>query len=183
MSAPLQTTHPALRWAKRIGTTIVLSVTLGYLGLILAGYQPMTMITGSMQKSIPIGSLVVSKPVSPDSLRVGDVISFQKPIGAPGLDTHRIVSIRIENKQRLYQTKGDSNSLIDPWVLRFDPGMEAHRTVFHVPYLGHALLFARSTIGRMLLIGFVGFTLLFSILKAVEAAKQKKLEEEATPPI
>ncbi len=176
-SAPRQTTHPALRWAKWIGTALVLAVTLGYLGLILAGYQPMTMITGSMQKSIPVGSLVVSHSVSPDSLRVGDVISFQKPIGAPGLDTHRIVSITIENKQRLYQTKGDSNSLVDPWVLRFDPGMDAHRMAFHVPYLGNALLFARSPIGRILLIGYVCFVLFFSIFKAVEAVKQKKLED------
>lgn len=172
----------SLRWAKRLGTVAILALTLGYVGLIVLGYQPMTMITGSMQPTIPVGSLVVSHSVAPDTLEVGDVISFQKPIGAPGLDTHRIVSIKSEGRKRFYQTKGDSNTIVDPWVTTFDAGMEAHRVVFHVPYLGNALLFARSSVGRILLLGYVCFILLFSIFKGIALAAKKK-EEEAAPPV
>ncbi len=168
----------AFRWARRLATAAILSSALGYVGLIVLGYEPMTIVTGSMQETIPVGSLVVSHPVAPDTLEVGDVISFQKPIGAPGLDTHRIVSIKSEGGKRFYQTKGDSNPVVDPWVLSFD-AIEAHKMAFHVPYVGNALLFARSSVGRILLIGYVCFTLLFSILKGVALAAKQKEEAAA----
>lgn len=173
----------AFRWARRLATAAILSSALGYVGLIVLGYEPMTIVTGSMQETIPVGSLVVSHPVAPDTLEVGDVISFQKPIGAPGLDTHRIVSIKSEGGKRFYQTKGDSNPIVDPWVLSFDASTEAHKMAFHVPYVGNALLFARSSVGRILLIGYVCFTLLFSVFKGVAlAAKQKEEAAAVTLP-
>lgn len=165
----------ALRWLKHLGAVAALTFALGYVGLIVLGYQPMTMTTGSMQPAIPVGSLVVSHSVSPDTLEVGDVISFQKPKGAPGIDTHRIISIKTEGQRHVYQTKGDSNTIVDPWVITFDARMEAHKMAFHVPYLGNALLFANSSAGRILLIGYLCFILLSPIFKGVAlAAKNKK---------
>ena len=95
-----------------------------YPGLILLHYEPMVIVTGSMQKTIPVGSLVVDQKVNPQQLKVGDVISFQKPLGAKGVDTHRIVAIKNDHGRRLYQTKGDSNPIADPWVISFDPGRQ-----------------------------------------------------------
>ena len=113
------------RWGKRVAVAAIVTAAFFYLALIVLRFEPMVIVTGSMQKTIPVGSLVVDQKVAPRQLEVGDVISFQKPIGAKGIDTHRIVAIKNDHGKRLYQTKGDSNPIADPWVITFDRGMVA----------------------------------------------------------
>jgi signal peptidase I len=161
------------RFGKRAVVAAIVACALFYLGLILLRFQPMVILTGSMQKTIPVGSLVVDRSVDPHRLQVRDVISFQKPLGAKGIDTHRIVAIKMDKGKRLYQTKGDSNPIADPWVITFEPGMVAHRMVFTVPYAGNALLFARSPLGRLSLVAYVCVILLMSILKGIAATAKK----------
>lgn len=161
------------RVGKRVVVAAIVACALFYLGLIVLRFQPMVIVTGSMQKTIPVGSLVVDRSVDPRRLKVGDVISFQKPLGAKGIDTHRIVAIKIDKGKRLYQTKGDSNPIADSWVITFEPGMVAHRMVFSIPYAGYALLFARSPLGRLSLVAYVCLILLISILKGIAATAKK----------
>ncbi len=147
-------------------------------GLLVFHLQPMTMVTGSMQKTIPVGSLVVDKSVPAKDLKVGDVITFQKPIGAKGLDSHRIIKIQRSNGHTVYRTKGDSNPIVDPWAISFKPTDQAHKMLFSIPYAGQALLFTRSPLGRLLFIGFVSLMLLMTILKAIAAAATKHSAEK-----
>ena len=173
----------AFRWGRRAGVAAIVAGAVLYLGLIILRYEPMVIVTGSMQKTIPVGSLVVDQKVDPRRLEVGDVISFQKPLGAHGIDTHRIIAIKSDKGMRLYQTKGDSNPVADPWIISFDRGMVAHRMVFSVPYAGNALIFARSSLGRLALIAYVCVILLLSLLKGIAAtAKVKTLEPAAGKP-
>jgi signal peptidase len=151
------------------------------MALLVLGLEPMVMITGSMTKTIPVGSLVVDKTVPPSSLRVGDVISFRKPLGSAGIDSHRIIEIQRSNGHVVYRTKGDSNPVPDPWAIVYERNMQAHRVVFHAPYLGYALLFAHSSIGVVLLVAYVCFSLVATILKlmAQSAAEAKRRKEHA----
>ena len=173
----------AYRWGMQAGVTVIVAAALSYVGLIVFGYEPMVIVTGSMQRTIPVGSLVVSHKVDPRRLAVGDVISFEKPLGAKGIDTHRIVAIKNDNGARLYQTKGDSNPIVDPWVITFEPGVAAHRMAFSLPYAGNALLFARSRGGRLSLIGLVCFILLLSIFKGIAATARDKTQEPQARPL
>ena len=66
------------------------------LGLIVAvphllGYEQYVVVSGSMEPAIPVGSLVMAKPVKPAELQVGDVIVFytERHIDTPV--THRVV--------------------------------------------------------------------------------------------
>jgi signal peptidase I len=172
----------AYRWGKRTGVAAIVAAALFYLGLILLRYEPMVIVTGSMQKTIPVGSLVVDQKVDPQQLEVGDVISFQKPLGAKGIDTHRIVAIRNDKGKRLYQTKGDSNPIADPWVISFDPGTAAHRMAFSVPYAGNALIFARSPLGRICLIAYVCLILLLSLFKGIAATAKDTTQQPTGKP-
>ncbi|HST17034.1 MAG TPA: signal peptidase I [Gaiellaceae bacterium] len=174
------------RFVIRAGATVVVVLVAAYVGLLVVGLQPMVMITGSMTKTIPVGSLVVDRTVSPSSLRVGDVISFRKPLGAPGLATHRIIEIQRSNGHVVYRTKGDSNPVADPWAIVFERNMPAHRVVFHAPYVGYALMFAHSRLGIMVLIGYVCFSLLVTTLKviaqsAIESGKRDESTEVLEP--
>jgi signal peptidase len=160
----------ALRVVRGIGAGLVLSLAVGYVLLPVLGLQPMAMSTGSMTKTIPVGSLVVDRTVAPSSLRVGDVISFRKPLGAAGIATHRIIEIQRSTGHVVYRTKGDSNPVADPWAITYGSHLQAHRMVFHAPYVGYLLLYARSRLGIVLLIVYVCFSLAATVLKVIAAS-------------
>jgi signal peptidase I len=158
------------RWGARLLGLLTVLTLLGYGSLLVLQLDPFTMLTPSMQKTIPVGSLVIDRTVPSASLEIGDVISFQKPIGAKGLDTHRIVRVMRSNGHTSYRTKGDSNPIADPWTIEFPPGQSAHRVVLTIPYLGRALLDLKTPTARILIIGSVLVWLLSSFLKFLAAS-------------
>jgi signal peptidase len=94
-----------------------------------------TVLTGSMQPRIPIGSLVLARPLGAAQVRVGQVVMFKPPapFTTPGDRpvVHRVVSVRRVDGVLALQTKGDANSAPDPWVL------DAERTTLFRP-VGHS---------------------------------------------
>mgnify|MGYP002766165380 FL=1 len=81
----------------------------------LGNYSFMRTLTGSMEPAIPVHSLIVTEAVDPESLQVGDIITFRsmesKLEGA--LNTHRITSVYEERGQLMFHTKGDANAVED----------------------------------------------------------------------
>jgi signal peptidase I len=176
-----------LHLAKGAAATLAVGLAVAYTALLALGLQPMAMATGSMTKTIPVGSLVVDRTVPPSALRAGDVISFRKPLGSSGIATHRIIAVERSHGVRFYRTKGDSNLVADPWSIVFRGRMQAHRVAFHVPYLGYALLFARSKLGILLVVAYLCFAVLATLLKAIAQgaapdARQKTLTLGDPPP-
>lgn len=172
----------AWRLVTRALTVLLLAASASYIVLLVLGYQPLVMTTGSMRKTIPVGALVIDQVVDPASLHVGDVITFEKPLGEiHGLDTHRIVAIRHDHGKTLYRTKGDSNPVADPWRISFKPGTKAHRMAFSLPYLGWALLFSRSADGRIAIIALVCLMILHSLFKAIAASSLGSAEGDKEP--
>lgn len=51
------------------------------------GYQMYIVLSGSMSPAIETGSIAVVKPVAPESIQVGDVITFDG--GSSSVTTHR----------------------------------------------------------------------------------------------
>ncbi|WP_297508600.1 signal peptidase I [Thermococcus sp.] len=81
------------------------------------GFQYVVILTDSMKPSINPGDLVITKPVDPSELRVGDVILYEVHIGGNTYRiTHRIVEIKTDPSGRYYLvTKGDNRKYADPW--------------------------------------------------------------------
>ncbi len=79
----------------------------------LFGYRLFYVVSGSMEPSIPVGSLLVVK--ESDTYEVGDVITFyseeESIQGYP--NTHRIIGIITEGEEIKYLTKGDANNTAD----------------------------------------------------------------------
>ena len=107
------------------------------LGLIVAvphllGYEQYVVVSGSMEPAIPVGSLVMAKPVKPAELQVGDVIVFytERHIDTPV--THRVVENRIDEREVI--TKGDANAAndINPVLYENIDGKVAR----HIPRIG-----------------------------------------------
>lgn len=81
----------------------------------LGNYSFMRTLTGSMEPAISVHSFIVTEAVDPESLQVGDIITFRstesKLEGA--LNTHRITSVYEEGGQLMFHTKGDANAVED----------------------------------------------------------------------
>jgi signal peptidase len=148
---------------------VVVATAVAYGAVFALRLEPMTMLAGSMGDTIPTGSLVLTRSVSPSTLRVGDVITFEKPRGAAGLDTHRLIRIDRSNGHTTYRTQGDANAVGDPWVLEFEQGQSAHRVVASVPHVGLLLVWARSPFWAFGLVALIALILLSTIMKMIVA--------------
>lgn len=102
----------------------------------LAGATPYHVQTGSMRPTLPPGTLVVVRPVEPDEIGIGTVITYQLESGRPEVVTHRVTEIGINNVsgERTFRTKGDANDAVDPEPVR--PVQVRGEVWYAVPYVG-----------------------------------------------
>ena len=77
----------------------------------LFGYKPFIVMSGSMETEIYEGDLVFAKVVEPETLAVGDIISFRENEGT--VVTHRIAEIVNDDGELKFYTKGDVNNSYD----------------------------------------------------------------------
>ena len=121
-------------------------------------YRPVTVLSGSMQPTFSRGDLLISTPQQPAQLRVGQVVSFQIPVGDHGVESHRIVELLGGGDAPIVRTRGDANSAPDPWNAQLN-GDVAWVVSASVPKLGHLILWMRDPRIRMLAL-FLAPTLL-----------------------
>ena len=126
----------------------------------LAGYSGMIVLTESMQSEIPKGSLVITKTVDPQSLQIGDDITYMA--NQTTSVTHRIVGIteNYENTgQRAFQTQGIMNREPDKQMV---PAVNVvGKVVFHSEVLGTVASFIGQYWPFLLFILAVAFVLLY----------------------
>ena len=128
----------------------------------LLGYENYVIYSGSMEPTVKVGSLLLTRPVDVDDLRVGDVITYRSPGNHTTL-THRIVSMRQQDGEWVFETKGDASLGPDPReiILRG----QVSKMAFGIPYLGYVVDFARSTQGVVLflLVPAAGLVLIYTL--------------------
>ncbi len=101
-----------------IGLTVFVSVLNASAGKVpsVLGFSVLQVQTGSMEPEIPVGGIVITFKVKPDSLKVGDIISFYSNDATISgkVNTHRIVEIKdSDSGERIFKTKGDANDAVD----------------------------------------------------------------------
>lgn len=85
------------------------------------GHQVYYVISGSMEPTLKTSSIIVVKKwTNHMKLVPGDIITFRMPYNEKILVTHRIKEVVQENGQDYYRTKGDANSIQDPWIINND---------------------------------------------------------------
>ncbi len=124
----------------------------------LLGYQNYIIYSGSMEPTVKVGSLLLTRPVDVEDLQVGDIITYRSPGNHTTL-THRVASIRQENGERVFQTKGDASLEPDPREVMLRG--QVSKMVFDVPYLGYIVDFAKSIQGLVLFLVVPAAGLLF----------------------
>jgi len=111
----------------------------------IAGFSAMTVLTRSMQSVLPQHSLIVTHRVDPNTIQIGDDISFLMPNNMS--ITHRVVGIE-ENYQntgmRGFKTQGVENVNPDTEIVLAQNVIG--RVVFHNLMMGKALSLMRENI-------------------------------------
>ncbi|MCJ0901932.1 signal peptidase I [Rhodococcus sp. ARC_M6] len=127
-------------WTRTIVSWVLLLLMVGLLAVMvviprLTGSTAYTVLTGSMEPTMPPGTLIVVKRTPNEDLNTGDVITFQPVSGEPGVVTHRIEGIYYTGEgERRIHTRGDNNPIADSWSLV--PEQIRGRVIYSVPYLG-----------------------------------------------
>lgn len=111
----------------------------------ILGYNYKTVLTGSMEPAIPVGSIVITKEKS--SYEIEDIISFQEE-GA--IITHRIISIDRER----YITKGDANNVADTEEVQQKQILG--KVILTIPLLGYLVMWLMSPFGIISLFIIIG---------------------------
>jgi signal peptidase I len=118
-------------------------------GPLFLPYRVYTVLSGSREPTIPVGSEVVLRQADASQIEVGDIITFTRPGHADQLVTHRVVSITRDRQTGApaFITKGDANVVSDAWQIPAQgTGL---KYLFHVPFLGYAFAMLQSPIGRI----------------------------------
>lgn len=84
----------------------------------IMGYRVFSVASESMKEEYAIGDIIIIKEVEPSELKVGDNVTY---VGKKGnlnglIITHKIMSVRKENNDYYYITKGTSNEIEDPEI-------------------------------------------------------------------
>ena len=141
------------------------------MGSRLVGLQVFNVISGSMEPTYSVGDLLYVKTVDPDSVRVGDPITFVLNEDLV-VATHRVVDIDAENRQ--FTTKGDANKSEDAAPVHFNNLIGV--PVFAVPLLGYVSAYIQSPPGMYVAIG-LGVALLAAVFLPDLLTKKEKKEE------
>ncbi len=161
-----------------LGTFLMVVVILVAAPLVvpkLFGVQIYEVLTGSMEPTYRVGSVIYVCKADAEKIDIGDTITYTMGTDTELVLTHRVVGI--DEGNQTFTTKGDANKAQDPEPVAFHRVIG--RPVLCIPGLGKAAAYLQTTEGKALCVivfaaSFICFVLA-DILK-----KTKKNEEEET---
>ncbi|MBI4137358.1 signal peptidase I [Candidatus Roizmanbacteria bacterium] len=139
------------------------------------GIQSMVVLTGSMEPTVPTGSIVFVK--NQDAYSKQDIITFKNASG--NYVTHRIVEKVTENEKELFRTQGDANNTADTELVL--PEDVVGKSIFFIPQIGKLSQFLKTPagfFGFVVVPGiiFVGYELV-TIKREIEKITERRVME------
>jgi len=108
------------------------------------GWRVDAVLSGSMEPRLKVGSLVVTRPVEPEEIEVGDIIIFHPVTVGENPIAHRVIGID-QTSPLHFQTKGDANGKPDPFTV---PAQNlVGKICFDIPSLGFFTEFLKTPVG------------------------------------
>ena len=143
-------------------------------GVRVVGWTPYTVLSGSMEPTYHVGSLIYVRAIDPMTLQVGDPVTYYGNDGA--VVTHRIVAVLDDPVSgRCYRTKGDANNIEDGKLLY--PTGVIGKPDFTIPYLGYVSWYIQHPPGTYVAISGAVVLLMMTLLTDVIFPEQKETEE------
>ncbi|MFC2011116.1 signal peptidase I [Chloroflexota bacterium] len=108
------------------------------------GWRVNAVLSGSMEPKLKVGSLVVTRPVEPEAIVVGDIITFSPTTVGENTITHRVIGVG-QSSPLYFETRGDANDKPDPFAV---PARNLiGKICLHVPYWGYFTEFLKTPVG------------------------------------
>ena len=137
----------------------------------LMGYTELAVLTGSMQPTLPVGTLIYVKETDPAQLEVGDVVTYR--LDGDTMVTHRVVEINPEAQTLI--TQGDANE--DPdGEIAFD--RIVGKMDFSIPYLGYISLNIRTPIGIFSICAVLVVIILLAFIPEIFSKDEEEKKDE-----
>ena len=132
--------------------------------------------SGSMSPEMNTGDLVITRPLPPQRVSVGDIIVFRAPGNSIDYISHRVIGIT--ETPLSFTTKGDANATPDPFTT---PARDVFGIVaFHLPLLGYAVLFLQTELGLVAGLVLPGAAVALICLRGIrDEIVKKKLEDRS----
>ena len=108
-------------------------------------------VSGSMEPELKVGAVVITRPVDPEEIKLGDIITFHSPLSEK-LTSHRVMAAEGGSSFH-FQTKGDAN--------------EDGEVCFHIPYLGYVAQFVKTPLGFLLTLCLPGLIIVVMELRNI----------------
>jgi signal peptidase len=148
-------------------------------GARLVGLQVYTVLSGSMEPNYHVGSIIYVKEVKPETLKVGDAISFM--ISENTVATHRIIEVLPdENDANVirFRTKGDNNDIPDTNPVHCNNVLG--KVVGTIPLLGYVSDYVQNPPGTYIAL-CAAIILVLAVFLPDIIGNAKALKAEETP--
>lgn len=158
---------------------VALVLMIAFAGVRVVGLTPYAVLSGSMEPQYPVGSLIYVQDKNPESVRVGDAITFSLDSGT--LVTHQVYDIDAEG--RLFYTQGianvdESGAVIhDAAPVPFSQMVGA--PVFCIPLLGYVNAWCTGGSGFFVIVSLAGVFMALSIVVELTSGRKRAGNVEA----
>lgn len=132
------------------------------------GCQIYSVISGSMEPAIPVGSLVYVQSAAPEEILAEDVIAFYAASDSAAVITHRVTENRVTMGE--FITKGDANQSEDMNPVPYDNFIG--KVAYSIPVAGRAAELLTSAAGKLLAGGVILFALFLQAAAAFAGRRQ-----------
>lgn len=140
----------------------------------LLGYENYTVISGSMEPAIAVGSLVYAKPQDAATVEAGQVIVYRPVNGSGDPDeisiTHRVVTNDTEKRE--FITKGDANAQNDMYPVPYSNMIGVVKA--QLPFLGSVAVLFASASGKLAILAFLLAGFLLTVIGNLMKPKKKQ---------
>lgn len=163
-------------WISSILVGIVVLLAVALVGVRVVGLSPYAVLSGSMEPTYHVGSLIYVKAVDYKQLEVGDPITYM--ISQDMVVTHRIIEVLPdeENPETLrYFTQGDANNVPDGTSVHYKNIIG--KPIFSIPYLGYVSSYIQNPPGKYVAIAVGALLMLLVFLPDLPGSKNERKKQ------
>lgn len=167
-------------WISGILVAVVVLLAIALVGVRVVGLQPYVVLSGSMEPTYHVGSLIYVKSVDYKDLSVGDPITYM--VSQDTVVTHRIIEVLVDEEDPetiRYFTQGDANDVPDGSSVHYKNIIG--KPVFSIPYLGYVSNYIQNPPGSYVSIAAGALLILLVFLPDIfaedESSKKKEKEQ------
>ena len=160
-------------WISGVLVGIVVLLAIALVGVRVVGLNPYVVLSGSMEPTYHVGSLIYVKSVDYKELEVGDPITYM--LSQDTVVTHRIIEVLIDEEDPntiRYFTKGDANAVADGTSVHYKNIIG--KPVFSIPFLGYVSNYIQNPPGMYVAIAAAALLIMLVFLPDLFAEEDKK---------